>query len=479
MKLPNGWAETPLEDIAIINSGFGFPKEIQGKTCGAFPFAKVSDISRCVREENGKLFSASNYIDEAEIKTIRAKPVPIGSVVFAKIGEALRLNRRAIVGVPVIIDNNVMALTPKLGILDSNYLYRWMNTVDLSPLSVATTVPSVRRSDVAALGVPLPPLTEQHRIVAKLDALTARVTRARTELDVISKLTESLRDQALKLAFRGALTHDWEKNCNLAPVSPRDGTDIRSRFRSSSENEADLPFVIPASWRWFSMPQIGDLDRGKSRHRPRNDRRLFGGQHPFIQTGDVRAAGQYLKTFAETYSDFGLAQSRKWPCGTICITIAANIAETTILGIEACFPDSIVGFIPDSERALPEYIEYFIRTAKSDLSQFAPATAQKNINLEILSSVMIPIPPLDEQCEIVERLNAAFTRADRLEAEAARSRKLLDLLESAILAKAFRGELVPQDPNEEPASALLDRIRAQRAKAPVLKRGRTAKAVAA
>ena len=100
------------------------------------------------------------------------------------------------------------------------------------------------------------------------------------------------------------------------------------------------------SWDYVTLDKLGSISRGKSKHRPRNDKTLFGGKYPFIQTADVKAAGLYLTEYTETYSDKGLAQSKLWPTGTLCITIAANIADTTILGIDACFPDSVMGFIP-------------------------------------------------------------------------------------------------------------------------------------
>jgi type I restriction enzyme, S subunit len=212
----------------------------------------------------------------------------------------------------------------------------------------------------------------------------------------------------------------------------------------------------------LALPQIGDIDRGRSRHRPRNDPSLFGGPWPFIQTGDVRAANRFLTSFTETYSEFGLSQSRLWPKGTVCITIAANIAETAILAIDACFPDSVVGFTADIERTTPSYVEFFLRTARDELTAFAPATAQKNINLETLSRIQLPMAPLDEQREIVDRIEKAFSWIDRLATETTNARKLIDHLDQAVMAKAFRGELVPQDPNDEPASVLLERIQAEK-----------------
>jgi type I restriction enzyme, S subunit len=152
-------------------------------------------------------------------------------------------------------------------------------------------------------------------------------------------------------------------------------------------------------------------------------RGLFGGPYPFIQTGEVRAANRFLTSFTETYSEFGLSQSRLWPKGTVCITIAANIAETAILAIDACFPDSVVGFTADDERTTPSYVEFFLRTARDELAAFAPATAQKNINLDILSRIRLPIAPLDEQGEIVDRIEKAFPRSRKEPQKASQPRR--------------------------------------------------------
>src|SRR5258708_27022026 len=156
------------------------------------------------------------------------------------------------------------------------------------------------------------------------------------------------------------------------------------------------------------------MGRGKSRHRPRNEPALFGGPYPFIQTGDIAQSGGRITTHKQTYSKAGLAQSRLWPTGTICITIAANIAESAILTYPACFPDSVVGIIANPKVSVAEYVEFFMRVAKADLATFAPATAQKNINIGILNELQVPLPPLPEQKEIVRRVDSLFALADRL-----------------------------------------------------------------
>ncbi len=201
---------------------------------------------------------------------------------------------------------------------------------------------------------------------------------------------------------------------------------------------------LPEGWVWATMPQLGELNRGKSKHRPRNDARLFGGPYPFIQTGEIRQADGFVTIYSKTYSEFGLSQSKLWPKGTLCITIAANIAETAILSFDACFPDSVVGFIPFEDACDVRFVEYFIRTAKNKLEEFAPATAQKNINLQTLSELAIPLPPFAEQkrivAEVERRLSVVTATEQAITTNLARAKRL----RQSILHQAFTGQLVPQ-----------------------------------
>jgi type I restriction enzyme S subunit len=222
---------------------------------------------------------------------------------------------------------------------------------------------------------------------------------------------------------------------------------------------------LPQGWAWGTLSQIGSLDRGKSRHRPRDDERLYGGPYPFIQTGDVKRSRGRVTSHTQTYSDLGLQQSRLWPEHTLCITIAANIAETGILTYPACFPDSVVGFNCNPDLVRVEYVELFLRTAKNELSRLAPATGQKNINLEVLAAVAIAIPPIREQQRIVEEASRHLSNVDEMESSAAVNFRRGERLRQSILKRAFEGRLVAQDPDDEPALVLLDRLRADRARA--------------
>jgi len=151
----------------------------------------------------------------------------------------------------------------------------------------------------------------------------------------------------------------------------------------------------------MKLADIGELNRGVSKARPRNTPDLLGGPYPLIQTGEVTAAELYINSYENTYSEKGLAQSRMWPKGTLCITIAANIAHTAILGIEACFPDSVVGFIAGNE-VNQIYMHYWFSFFQKVLEEQAPQVAQKNINLKILSELDVMIPPISLQTQFEE-----------------------------------------------------------------------------
>lgn len=159
------------------------------------------------------------------------------------------------------------------------------------------------------------------------------------------------------------------------------------------------------SWNYVALNELGSISRGKSKHRPRNDKTLFGGKYPFIQTADVKTAGLYLTEYNETYSDKGLAQSKLWPAGTLCITIAANIADTTILGIDACFPDSVMGFIPYEGVSNVKFVKYAFDILQRDCKKISQGTAQDNLSWKKLSTINFPAPNIEIQDKIASILS--------------------------------------------------------------------------
>lgn len=159
-----------------------------------------------------------------------------------------------------------------------------------------------------------------------------------------------------------------------------------------------------STYREYTLDELGFIGRGKSKHRPRNDPSLFGGKYPFIQTGDVRGANLYITEFNETYNDVGLAQSQLWDKGTLLITIAANIAETAVLDIDACFPDSIVGFIPDESKVNAFYVKYYIDYIKQEMQSISQGTTQDNLSLEKLRTFKFKVPEKSKVDEITKIL---------------------------------------------------------------------------
>ena len=161
------------------------------------------------------------------------------------------------------------------------------------------------------------------------------------------------------------------------------------------------------TWEITSLSELGTFSRGKSKHRPRNDIKLFeGGTYPLVQTGDVKAANLYITKNDSYYNDFGLKQSKLWPAGTLCITIAANIAETAILSYPMCFPDSIVGFNANPEKSSELFVYYFFEYIKKEIQKSASGSIQDNINIDYLSKMRIKIPEKDYQDKIVEVLSS-------------------------------------------------------------------------
>jgi type I restriction enzyme S subunit len=239
--------------------------------------------------------------------------------------------------------------------VNRQYLYHYLRRLgDASGFYISgTTRASLNISELRSIEIPLPPLEEQRRIAAILDKAT--------ELEVLSMK-------------QSRLLEDAEKHLFL------------EYFGS--------PFPGKTPWPVAQLGELGSLERGISKHRPRNDPTLMDGPYPFIQTGDVAGCRGKITTFSATYSEKGLAQSRLWPAGTLCITIAANIAKTGILDFDACFPDSVVGF-QERSPAIITYVQCWMSFLQGHIEQMAPESAQKNINLEILRGLSVPVPSED------------------------------------------------------------------------------------
>ena len=218
-------------------------------------------------------------------------------------------------------------------------------------------------SHLKQMFLPIPPLEEQERIVGELDCLSGVIEKKKQQLKELDALAQSI---------------------------------FYEMFGNPVENDR--------GWEVKKLGEIGELARGVSKHRPRNAPELLGGNIPLIQTGDISNADMYLKDYNYTYSELGLSQSRLWPSGTLCITIAATIGKCSILTFDSCFPDSVVGYIVNDNYTNNEYVYYIFGCLQKILEENAPAVAQKNINLKILNDLLIPLPPLSLQQQFAEKI---------------------------------------------------------------------------
>lgn len=195
---------------------------------------------------------------------------------------------------------------------------------------------------------------------------------------------------------------------------------------------------MASDWKEVPFNDLGEVGRGKSKHRPRYAEYLYGGKYPFIQTGDIRSSNGRVTEHTQTYSEEGLAQSKLWPKGTMCITIAANIAETAILTYPACFPDSVVGFIANEDKCDVRFVEYSFRLLKRRLQSEAIGSVQDNINLATLSRLNIKLPPLPQQKAIAHILSSLDNKIEL-------NRRMNETLE-AMAQALFKSWFVDFDP---------------------------------
>lgn len=405
---PKNWKIKKMGDVCKLKNGFAFKSTDYVKT--GVPVIRISDINNGlvltekairVNPEN----EYENYLVELNDILIAMSGATTGKFGIFKTTEKAYQNQR--VGSFKILNNKV---------LDNKYLFYQLNSLkrQIEKDAYGGAQPNISSSKIEKMGIVLPPFSEQQQIVSKIEELFSELDKGNQQLETVRLQLKTYRQAVLKWAFEGRFTNKVFKDGEL-----------------------------PEGWKIVELKDICEIKRGRSKHRPRNEPTLFGGNYPFIQTGDIRNAnGGYISKFSQTYSDKGLQQSKLWPKGTLCLTIAANIGETAILGLEACFPDSIVGLICDTKLILNKYTNYFFISYKSKLDELAPATAQKNINVEILEKVKIPLPSLEEQLKIIDELESKLTLCDKIEETINNCLQQSESLRQSILKQAFEGKLV-------------------------------------
>lgn len=326
------------------------------------------------------------------------------------------------------VNNHAHVLKSKI---NNKFLCYYLNFFNYKGFVSGTTRLKLTQAQMKCIKIPNVSSKEQQNIVFKIEELFSKLDKSEETLQTIKWQLAVYRQAVLKEAFEGK----WE-------YSHRTNLNVNIKFKQLKANEESKLVNIPSQWKYVYLSELGDLSRGKSKHRPRNDECLFkDGKYPFFQTGDVKAANKILVSSKKKYGELGLAQSKLWPAGTLCITIAANIAETCFLGVDGCFPDSIVGFTPFDKVINKEYVRYFIEASKKRLWAFAPATAQKNINLATLENLIIPYCNMDEQKFIVQEIDSRLSVCNSIDQTVDTALSQAEAMRQSILKKAFEGGL--------------------------------------
>lgn len=492
-ELEKNWAFATLDQIIAGDGVFTDGDWVESKDQdenGGVRLIQLADIGDGEYKDKSARFMNSETAEE-----LRCTYIEQGDVLVARMPDPLGRacifpgdKKKSVTVVDVCI------LRPATKNVDNKWLMYWINSPifrnKIAALQSGTTRRRISRKNLASIKFPVPPSMLQVTIREKIEEHFSHIDAGVEELKQAKAKLQQYRQSVLKDAVTGKLTEQWrelnagklekadklleclieERRVNWEDEqlkifeekgkSPKNDK-WKEKYKEPPRADTSVLPEIPDSWVWSTITQLGELNRGKSKHRPRNEPSLYDGEYPFVQTGDVRAADGVLTKYKKTYSEKGLSQSRLWPKGTLCITIAANIAETAILGLDACFPDSVVGFIPQNENVSVEYIEFFFRTAKEDLDRYAPATAQKNINLAILETVSVPFMSAAEQKELVLQVTEKLDASNRTEKTIDEKIRNSTSLKSSILAKAYAGELVPNDSSEN-AQELLDKIREEK-----------------
>lgn len=454
--LPHTWSTFTLSQIGGVVGG-KTPSKANSKfwNGGNIPWVSPKDMKKF------RLTSSEDKISEAAITEAGMELLPENSILLVtRSGILAHTLPIALIQIPVTINQDIKAIRPSANINSQFIAYNLLSHGQkiLNECSKSgTTVASVETKQLEAFSFPLAPLAEQKRIADKLDTVLARVDACRERLDRVPLLLKRFRQSVLAAAISGRLTEDFRKNVN-----------------ESSE--------------WGNV-KAGELCEWitKGTTPPKSGMHEGSGDVPYVKVYNLCFDGRLDFTVNPTFvnqetHEVMLKRSKVFPGDVLMNIVGPPLGKVSI--VPSAFPEwninQAIAVFRAKERIYNRFLAYFLMcdVTIANLIQKSKATAgQFNLTLEVCRQIEIPLPSMAEQQEIVRRVETLFAFADRLEARLVTARTATDRLTPALLAKAFRGELVPQDPNDEPASELLKRLAAQREAAPKSARGRKAAAL--
>ncbi|MEJ8402849.1 restriction endonuclease subunit S [Xanthomonas oryzae pv. oryzae] len=489
-ELPQGWAFASLNELQAQGGIFADGDWIESKDQdpnGRNRLLQLADIG------DGRFIDkSSRYVNDETFDRLNCTALEEGDILLARMPDPLgraclmpRLPQRCLTVVDVAVFRS--------GSRDISH--RWlMHTLNASPIreeisrnASGTTRKRIARGKLAELKVPVPPAAEQKRIAQKLDALLAQVDTLKARIDAIPALLKRFRDSVLRAAVSGRLTEEWRaSNPSLTAQAMLEGfKPLPPPARYKSRSDAFIQGVcatavgkprnqLTHAWEWTPLVQVARMESGHTPSREVSE--YWGGDVPWIGIKDARA--NHEKSIYSTQhmtNQLGLKNSaaRLLPGGTICISRTASVGYVVKMGIPMATSQDFVNWVP-TECVDADWLKWLFVAEKESLFKFGKGSTHTTVYFPEWLSMHVALPHVDEQKVIATRVQSLLDLADSLADRVATAQQRIDALTQSLLAKAFRGELVPQDPSDEPASVLLDRTRTQRAAAPKPKRGRKA-----
>ncbi len=490
-EIPKTWQWIKLGEVCNAVGGNGFPIKYQGKTTGIHPFYKVSDLSNCTNDVFVE--KSNNWIDDKELIN-KFTLIPSGSVVFPKIGGALLTNNRKRLKVDGFIDNNCMALRSYTYEL-SEYLFLFMNTIDLGVFCKGTSVPSVSQSTIENFYFPLPPLAEQKRIVEKVDKLKELINQFREKIQKRDKVRQGLKASIMNEIEKSNSNHDLLENLELifrnfdsvvktkedikdirdlvlslavkGKLVPQDQNDepariLLEKIKAEKEqlikdkktkkdkdlapiSEEEIPFEIPENWEWVRLGQISEFLNGFAF---KSSSYVLDSKNQIIRLGNVKNDNLLLESNPVYVPDeiAEISIKYKLEVNDILVTLTGTrdrrdyfytlLIDEQMIGDRNLFLNQRVGCIKVNNSLNPKLINSYLKTAYVLNQIFLTETGtanQGNIGSTATQELILPLPPLAEQKRIVLQVEKLMKVCDELEKLVEKSQKEESLLMGSIM----------------------------------------------
>jgi type I restriction enzyme S subunit len=472
--LPTGWGTTKLSELAKF---IDYRGRTPNKTEEGIPLITAKNIRNGFIDRNPREFIAVDAYDDWMTRgfpkvgdVLFTTEAPLGNVAVINIEEKFALAQRAIC---------FQFYETFVGMYVSYFLRSPQFQQILNGSSTGTTVKGIKAAILKKLDINIPPLPEQKRIVEKLDSLLVQVDTIQQRLNNLPNIIKRFRQSVLAAAVSGKLTEQWRKDNKVESVDDsiyqileERSQRVSARTRLPQPHLKDEEYSIPENWKWVSLDSLASKIVDGVHHKPVYTEEGI----PFMSVKDIKDGKMtfdFCKYISETtHKEIHVRCNPEK--GDLLITKSGTIGRTAIIKTEDVFDlfVSVALIKPASCNVNMNFIDIALRkwVNSIDVSSRVVGTAIKNLHLRDMRVLAIPFAPLEEQTEIVRLVEQHFALADTLEKNLANAKQRVDNLTQSILAKAFKGELVPQDPNDEPAVKLLERIKAAREEAVILEK---------